>query len=66
MSRIEWGTLRWRSLVTGESGEGWGTTTHDEIEAANMPKSGLLGWIKGCPCDDCERARGGNNDEAEL
>ncbi len=65
MSRIDSGILRWRSLATGAVDSGsW--MTHERCDQHNRDTSPIKRhWIKGCACDDCEAARGANDDEAQ-
>lgn len=65
MSRLDSGILRWRSALTGATGEDVIVATHATCEEANRAWAFIRYWIKGCACDDCEAARGANDDEAQ-
>lgn len=62
VSRLASGILRWRSTITGATGTGF-PASHAEADAENALARGVGYWIKGCSCDDCDRARGANDDE---
>lgn len=65
MSRLDSGILRWRHTISGSVGDVGNVGTHaDAAEEDAYRGTYWRHWIKGCPCGDCEAARGANDDEA--
>lgn len=63
MSVVEIGTIRSRSVETGAMGE-TETGDHDHNDVAVMDRANPARryWLRWCSCEDCERARGANDD----
>jgi len=63
VSVVASGPIRWRSLLTGETGHGGMNGDHADVAELNRVWQHEVAWLKGCTCADCDRARGANDDE---